>query len=271
MKIHTFTYITSIILAFTTLLLVAKTINHNYVITNAANAEHSLTTNQLSVIASDNVYNSQDEVVKPKKVVYLTFDDGPSIHTKKLLNILDKYGVKATFFVVGNNGSYSWIKKATNQGHTIGLHSYSHRYEEIYSSKAAYLKDLAAIQDVVYESTGKKTSIIRFPGGSSNLISASIKKGIMTELTKTVTDQGYHYFDWNVDSGDGSGHLTRQQIAHNVIEGIKCHDTSIVLQHDIWLESIYAVEDIIKWGLANGYSFAPLTTDSFHAHHKINN
>lgn len=268
MKLNSLLYLTTVTLALATLLLVGFTINQHHVLAKNASGPASSANDYLEVVATDNIYNSQD---KSKKVIYLTFDDGPSIHTKKLLDILDRYQVKATFFVVGNNGSYSVIKDAAKRGHTIGLHSYCHKYEEIYKSKAAFLKDLNTIQNIVYESTGKKSYIVRFPGGSSNKISTSINKGIMTELAKTLTDKGYRYYDWNVDSGDGSGHLTRKQIVNNVISGIKQHNSSIVLQHDIWLESVYAVEDIIKWGLANGYSFAPLTMDSFNAHHTIAN
>ncbi len=268
MKIKTLAYAASVILACATLILVGYTINNCYATTLA----RPTTNPSKEVTATDNIYNSQDEpTTKPDKVIYLTFDDGPCIYTGKLLDILDKYNVKATFFVVGNNGSYSIIKDAASRGHTIGLHSYCHKYEEIYKSKDAYMKDLNTIQNIVYASTGQKSYIVRFPGGSSNRISASIKKGIMTELAKTLTAEGYRYFDWNVDSCDGTGQLKREQIVANVVAGIKKHNTSIVLQHDIWPESVYAVEDIIKWGLANGYSFAPITMDSFDAHHVISN
>ncbi|MBQ4284805.1 MAG: polysaccharide deacetylase [Lachnospira sp.] len=254
---HWLPYSTSVILALLTLAITLSTIEHYY-----QTAHNSTTTIAL---------NSNDEPAVKEKTIYLTFDDGPSIHTPKLLEILDRYNVKATFFVVGNNGSYSIIKDAYSRGHSIGLHTYSHKYKQIYASKEAYLADLEAIQDVVFKATGHKSYIIRFPGGSSNSISTPIKKGIMTELANMVTAKGYQYFDWNVDSNDGLGKLTRKEIANNVIAGIKKHNSSIVLQHDIWLESVYAVEDIIKWGLANGYSFAPLTMNSFAAHHTISN
>ncbi len=218
-----------------------------------------------------NVIDNSVDITNKNKVIYLTFDDGPSIHTKKLLDILDKYQVKVTFFVVGNNGSYSWIKQAAQKGHTIGLHSYSHKYDQIYTSKDAYFSDLKKIQDVVYQSTGIKSYIIRFPGGSSNTISKKYCNGIMSTIAQSATEQGFKYYDWNVSSGDATGKLTRQEIFNNVIEGVKKKNTSVVLQHDIWEESVYATEEIIKWGIANGYTFAPITMNSFDAHHTIAN
>ncbi len=214
----------------------------------------------------------QPDVVKPSgKVIYLTFDDGPSKHTKKLLNILEQYNVKATFFVV-NTPDIDIVVDIANAGHTVALHTFTHKYEQLYASESAYFDDLHKIQAVVYEKTGILSKMIRFPGGSSNVVSKKYCVGIMTSLTKAVLDMGYQYYDWNVTSGDaGGGANTSEAVFQNVIKGIQGKNIAIVLQHDIYGYSVDAVEKIIIWGLANGYTFLPLDETSPTSHHAIKN
>lgn len=220
------------------------------------------------------VYEKQVEsnTVNPgNKVVYLTFDDGPGPYTEKLLNILDKYGVKATFFVTGQRLGYKhMIGEAHRRGHTIALHTYSHQYS-IYSSEATYYADLKKIEDVCIAQTGVKPKIVRFPGGTSNTISRNYCAKIMTTLSKSLGYHGYLYTDWNVSSGDAGGAKNKEQVANNVISGIKKYNVSIVLQHDSVGFSVDAVEQIIVWGLANGYTFLPMTENSPMYHHRANN
>ena len=220
------------------------------------------------------VFNKQanTNTVNPgNKVVYLTFDDGPGPYTKKLLDILDKYGVKATFFVAGQKPAYHYmIGETYRRGHTIALHTYSHQYS-IYSSEDTYYADLKKIEDVCVEQTGVKPTIVRFPGGTSNTISRNYCKGIMTALTKSLSYHGYLYCDWNVSSGDAGGAKTKEEVANNVINGIKRNNVSIVLQHDISSFSVDAVETIITWGLANGYTFLPMDENAPMVHHPANN
>lgn len=213
----------------------------------------------------------QSQTVIPNgKVIYLTFDDGPSSHTVRLLEILKKYNVKATFFVVGT-ADCSKLKDIVDQGHAIGIHSTTHIYEDIYASEEAFFNDLNTMSDIIYRYTGVRTKLMRFPGGSSNGVSA-FNKGIMTRLTQAVEAQGYKYFDWNVSSEDAKGGATTvDQIFNNVISGIEGKKYSIVLQHDIYGASVDAVEKIIQWGLANGYTFLPLDSSSPTAHHKVQN
>ena len=110
-----------------------------------------------------------------EKIVYLTFDDGPSDNTKKILDILDQYKVKGTFFVTGNNQKKNdLIRLAYEKGHSIGLHTYTHDYASVYASEENYFKDLQEIPDMVENVTGEKSCLIRFPGGSSNTISKSM-------------------------------------------------------------------------------------------------
>lgn len=210
------------------------------------------------------------EVVKPNgRVIYLTFDDGPSQYTTKLLDILDKYGVKATFFVV-NTPYVHLVEDIVERGHSIGVHSATHDFKSIYASEDAFFADLTKMRNIIYEHTGVYTNLIRFPGGSSNTIS-KFNPGIMSRLTRAVEDMGYHYFDWNVDSDDAGGTRTKDGVVKNVIDGCKIWKTSIVLQHDIKAYSVNAVEEIIIWGLENGYTFLPLDESSPTAHHGVNN
>lgn len=206
------------------------------------------------------------------KVVYLTFDDGPGAYTQQLLDILDKYNVKVTFFVTNVNSGYEdMIAKEAAAGHTVAIHSASHDYKKIYSSVDAYFADLNEMSDIIYSQTGQRPKLIRFPGGSSNTVSRKYCSGIMTTLTKAVTDQGYKYFDWNVSSGDAGETTSTDAVYQNVVNGMKSHNVSVVLQHDIKNFSVNAVERIIQWGLANGYTFLPLTTSTEDVHHGINN
>lgn len=197
------------------------------------------------------------------KVIYLTFDDGPGAHTARLLDILDKYNVKVTFFVTNQFSGYqNMIGEAYRRGHTIAIHTYSHRYQNIYSSVDAYLADFNAIKDIVVAQTGEEPWLFRFPGGTSNTISRKHCHGIMTTLAHEMLNRGYVYCDWNVSSGDASGHASEQSVINNVINGIAGKNTAIVLQHDIHGYSVSAVDDIIEWGINNGYVFKAMTKDS---------
>ena len=212
-----------------------------------------------------------DENVPDNKVVYLTFDDGPGRYTQKLLDILDKYNVKATFFVTNQFPNYQYmIAKEAAAGHTVAIHTYTHVWKDVYSSEEGYFADLNKMNDIIEAQTGKRSTILRFPGGSSNKVSY-FTPGIMTRLTKAVIDMGYQYYDWNVSSGDAGGTTVTSVVASNVINGIKNHKVSVVLQHDIKGYSVDAVEQIITWGLANGYTFLPLKQDSCIVHSRVNN
>ena len=221
------------------------------------------------------VYEKQAKkpTVNPgNKVVYLTFDDGPGAYTSQLLDVLDKYGVKVTFFVTNQFPRYqNLISKEAERGHTVAIHTYSHSYSEVYANINAYFKDLEKMSKICESQTGEKPTIIRFPGGTSNAISKKYCHGIMTQLTQEVDVRGYYYCDWNVESGDAGGAKTASAVAANVIAGIKQHNVSVVLQHDTHKYSVEAMDEIISWGLANGYTFLPLDETSPMVHHKPNN
>ena len=206
------------------------------------------------------------------KVIYLTFDDGPGEYTSQLLDILDKYNVKVTFFVTNTHPDYqNLIAEEAKRGHTVAIHSASHNYGKIYSSENAYFDDLDEMNSIIKAQTGSDASIIRFPGGSSNAVSKKYCKGIMTQLVNDVTARGLLYCDWNVSSGDAGETKNTDTVVQNVISGVQKHNVSVVLQHDIKGFSVNAVERIIQWGLSEGYTFLPLTTSSPMVHHGINN
>lgn len=206
------------------------------------------------------------------KVVYLTFDDGPGQYTARLLDILDKYGVKATFFVTNQFPAYqNMIGETHRRGHTIALHTYTHNYANIYSSEDAYYNDLSLIHNLCVSQTGVIPTIVRFPGGTNNKVSMSYCTGIMTALTQSISYHGYLYCDWNVSSGDAGGTTSREQVAANVIAGIQKNNVSIVLQHDIKSYSVEAVDDIIFWGLENGYTFLPMSDTTPMVHYTPQN
>lgn len=161
--------------------------------------------------------------------VYLTFDDGPGPNTDRILDILDEYGVKATFFVVGKEGYAEQYRRIVEEGHTLGMHSYSHKYSEIYASVDAYKGDLNKLHDFLYELTGEDCNIVRFPGGSSNTIS----EVDMRELIAYLDEENMVYYDWNISSGDASGeYKDADQIAANVLKNIDQYSTAIILFHD---------------------------------------
>lgn len=208
-------------------------------------------------------------------VIYLTFDDGPSYTTTpKVLEILKEENIKATFFVIGTSPSFNeYIKKEYNEGHTIALHSNTHNYSTIYSSPSAYWADLTQIQNKVNNIIGIKPTIIRFPGGSSNTISRRYYNGIMTILTKEVTNNGYHYFDWNVLSGDAGDVSSSAEVYNNVTSTLSHNRPNIVLMHDFENNNytLGALRDIIKYAKANGYTFDKITENTKEVHHQVNN
>ena len=212
------------------------------------------------------------KVIQPAGRIYLTFDDGPSEYTSTLLDVLNKYGVKVTFFVTGY-GDDEVLKREYDEGHAIGLHTLSHNYSYLYANLDNYWADLDAVQDRVQRVTGQKTFLMRFPGGSSNLVSAIYDGGIkiMSSLVDDVSNHGYTYFDWNVDSDDAGKASTPDEVYGNVTRVLGDGGEYVVLQHDVKPYSVEAVERIIQYGLERGFVFSKLREGSFAAHHGVNN
>lgn len=212
-------------------------------------------------------------VIPEEKTIYLTFDDGPGPYTGALLDVLARYGAKATFFVTGNDPDYNdMIGRAFREGHAIGVHTYTHDYWKIYASEKAFFEDFRAAEDLIYEQTGSYTKLFRFPGGSSNTVSRNYNAGIMSRLAQLMGDMGYVYFDWNVDSGDAlGGAKSSYEVANNVAAGCSENVVNVVLQHDTKGFSVDAVATILNWGRNHGYTFKALDESSYGAHHGIAN
>lgn len=206
-----------------------------------------------------------------ERVIYLTFDDGPGECTEQLLDVLKKYDVRATFFVVGSSEYLDLLPRMAAEGHSIGAHAYHHNYREVYASEEAYFADLARVEQAIAEKTGAETKLIRFPGGGSNTVSRSYSRGLMTKLTREVAERGYTYFDWNVSSGDAGATTRTDEVIKNVKDGVLKQNVAVVLQHDVKDYSVAGVEEILRWGKANGFVFLPLTERSTAPHHGLNN
>lgn len=188
--------------------------------------------------------------------------------------MLEQNGVRGTFFVIHSyNGCEKQIRSIYERGHCVALHTYSHSYS-IYRSEEAYFKDLDRISDLVYDATGMRSTLVRFPGGSSNTISRRYKKGIMSTLTKEVPKRGYVYFDWNVDSGDASAVLvSAEKIVRNSTAAIGKKNQIILLMHDAAAKTttVEALPGVIEAYRDAGYRFDVLSEDSFVWHHKVYN
>ncbi len=206
-------------------------------------------------------------------ICYLTFDDGPSDNTLKILDILDSYGIKATFFVVGT-AKTEYLPIIQNRGHTIGLHTASHNYSAVYANVDSYLADISRVSDIVYNTIGIRSNIMRFPGGSSNKVSEKYCKGIMTDLTVRMPSLGYSYFDWNVSSGDAAAvRVPAEKIVNNVLSNAPGKSSICVLMHDTSAKTttVEALPSIIEGLDAMGFRFAPLAAESYGFHQSVNN
>lgn len=211
------------------------------------------------------------EEEESQKKIYLTFDDGPSSNTDEILDILKAYDVKATFFVVGktDEASRKAYRRIVEEGHTLGMHSYSHSYEDIYDSEEDFQADMKKLQEYLYELTGVWPRFYRFPGGSSNTVS-NID---MQKLADWLTDQGVTYFDWNVASGDAvSRELPAETLLANCLAGIRNQQNCVVLMHDAANKdtTVEALPEIIsEIRLQEDAVFLPITDDTVPVQHTI--
>ena len=204
-----------------------------------------------------------------EKIVYLTLDDGPSDNTQAVLDILDKYNAKATFFVTGEMPEYKdLIKAAYDKGHTIGMRTYSHDYAKVYASVDAYFQDLDQIGQMVQEEIGYVPCFIRFPGGSSNTVSKKYTAGIMSTLVQEVQNRGYQYYDWNIDSGDGAGCKKDEIVARSATDR---YSHAVILFHDSAAkdETVEALPEVMDYYKGQGYEFRAIDRESFVSHHNI--
>lgn len=225
----------------------------------------------ISILPINSFSMSLDNTIK-QKVCYLTFDDGPSQNTLKILNILKQYNIKATFFVVGSE-KIEYVKQIYDEGHAVGLHTDTHEYS-IYKDIYSYFVDLINISNKVEYYIGTKSNIMRFAGGSSNSTSIKYCLGIMSVLTKYVENLGYTYFDWNVSSGDGSSNNTpKDTIVNNVLTQTGGREQICVLMHDAPLKTttVKALPEVISGLIQQGYTFDVLSKETPTFHHIVVN
>ena len=193
------------------------------------------------------------------KKVYLTFDDGPGSQTGKILDILKKNHVKATFFVTGKEDASSKkiYQRIVKEGDTLAMHSYSHIQDVIYDSKEAFEKDLKQINRCLYEATGVHTKFYRFPGGSSTQNTSLPIQNFIDVLNKNH----YLYLDWNVISPDiNNANATKEQVVTGVMQGVDAYDTAVVLMYDVADKpmTVKALPSIIKQIKAKNYELLPV-------------
>lgn len=229
---------------------------------------------QTNKVSENKTAESKTTTSNGKSIAYLTFDDGPSSITNSVLDILKKYNVKATFFVI-NSGSYNktTLQREVNEGHTIGLHAYDHNYAIAYKDDNSYLDGIDKLRAKVKADTGFDSHYIRFPGGSSNTISKRYSKGIMSRITKTAKQRGYKYYDWNVDDDDAGSARTADDCYNNVVRELRPNRSNIVLMHDFGTNKkiLDALPRIIEYCQKNGYTMLPIDDNTPEIHHGISN
>ena len=197
----------------------------------------------------------------PEKTVYLTFDDGPSARTGEILDILKENGVRATFFVTGQTGEQAeaLMRRVVEEGHTIGVHTYSHKYREVYASVSDYLADFDRIYQLVHEVTGVYPQILRFPGGTINSFNKKTYRAIVAEMDR----RGFVHYDWNAGNGDAEGiDYSVAELVRNALSRVGSKRV-IMLMHDSEPKTgtVQSLQAIIDGYRDAGYTFAPLTPE----------
>lgn len=216
--------------------------------------------NGKGVISSKSVINNggdgSSNDADAKKVVYLTFDDGPSKCTGDILDILEENDVCASFFLIGNQINKSTlplIKRMIKDGFQLGVHTYSHEPEDIYKSADSYYKDVMKTWELISRKTKKVPAVYRFPYGSNNCYVLKYRDDIISRLKK----EGLDYCDWNVSGEDSIGRPSASQIIANVRNNYDVYNEPVVLLHDSGAstETVKALPAIIKMYRDAGYSF----------------
>ena len=249
----------------------------NYIVTYKATDDsgNEATTQRFIMVTSTGKVIPQDGTMGKKGVIYLTFDDGPTLtSTPKILDILAKKGVKATFFVINfDDAKAELIKREHEEGHTVAIHGYLHTYSAIYKSEEAYIENITKMQERIQETIGVSPTITRFPGGSSNTVSRHYSTGIMRRLCFEMVSRGFTYFDWNVDSEDAGSAQSASDVYREVTTHLSKNQANVVLMHDFNenTKTINALEDIIDYGLENGYTFEVITPETQMVTHATNN
>ncbi len=261
------------------------TVNQNSLIEKVSSVDSSIdelssavkaVSNELSLVDIGAIEREEDNPssssrnVWPRKV-YLTFDDGPSANTGKILDILAHYKVKGNFFVVGTEDPElrKMYKRIVDEGHVLCMHSYTHKYNEIYASVDAFTADLDKLSSLLKEETGKTPSIYRFPGGSSN----SVSRLPMTEFIKVLDERGITYYDWNVVAGDATNPmLPKDKIIENSLCNLNEYEEAMILFHDLSnkTSTVEALPEIIEAIQKSGIEIAPIDDTTITIKHYTN-
>ncbi|MDO4554901.1 MAG: polysaccharide deacetylase family protein [Lachnospiraceae bacterium] len=212
--------------------------------------------------------DTEESLSKEEKYAYLTFDDGPSDNTDKILSILKEKDVKATFFVVGKTDEKSKERycRIVEEGHSLGMHSYSHDYSYIYGSLEHYKEDLMRLHDYLYEVTGEKVKLYRFPGGSSN----SVAKIPIQSCIRFLEKKGFVYYDWNASSEDAVLIGTPcETLNQNILKDALLYHNTIILMHDLYecagtVEGLGALIDRLR---EEGYELKSITLETVPVQH----
>ena len=224
--------------------------------------------------SSGNITIAKRTIMKTTGVIYLTFDDGPSDITPEVLDILQENEIKATFFIVDySEEDKSKIQRIIDEGHTLGLHGLSHDYAKIYSSVDAITENFIGLQKKILNDFDYNAIYIRFPGGASNTISKKYCDGVMTAATSKVEQEGFTYYDWNVDVNDAGSARTANKVYDNFVAGIVPQRENVVLMHDGYghQPTADALQKIIDYAKENGYVFSEITEDTIPVQHGVNN
>lgn len=202
-------------------------------------------------------------------VVYLTFDDGPSENTVKILDTLKEHQVPATFFVCGNVTEFgrTVYNRIIDEGHAIGNHTFSHSYAKVYASVEAFKADVKKLDDLIFTFTGKRTRLLRYPGGSNNRVNTNgTGRSVMHEIVPAMLKEGYAHFDWDIDSFDsGKNVKDKDAIVAAVVDGCGSRPRAIVLLHDSYprVATTEALPEIIETLKARGFRFEALSETSY--------
>jgi peptidoglycan/xylan/chitin deacetylase (PgdA/CDA1 family) len=195
------------------------------------------------------------------KTVFLTFDDGPTIYTEQVLDTLAEKGVKATFFVVGSSIAKmgdegpSLLNRMVSDGHTLAIHCNVHDYKQVYASVEAFLADFNEIYSRIYEITGRRADIYRYPGGSVNNFNAKVRPELLAEMER----RGFTYYDWNASSGDSDAKVTEEGAYANSVALAGKSKRIILLMHDTKKASVSALPRVIDKYKEMGYRFSALS------------
>lgn len=213
-------------------------------LTNSAERSMLITEEYQSQIAKG-IVNGIKYYFQPK-TMYLTFDDGPSEEsTERILDILNKRGIKATFFLIGENVRKhpEIARKIVAQGHTIGIHSDTHNYNIIYKSTESFIRDFENAHKTVYEVTGVDVKLFRFPGGSVN----AYNKQVSDDIIKEMTERGYIYYDWNASLGDAESkaNIDREELIQNGIDSTLGRNKVVMLAHDAVYDTSLCLEELL--------------------------